>query len=64
MASYLPIAVGDTVDPQRLDLAIKTLFRTDLFADVALHLDPDGTLVVRVAASAMATMRLPMASDT
>ena len=42
--SYLPIAVGDTVDPARFDLAIKTLFRTDLFADVsAVHsnmLDP------------------------
>ena len=47
--SYLPIAVGDTVDPARLDLAIKTLFRTDLFADVGLTLQPDGTLVVRVA---------------
>ncbi len=49
VASYLPIAIGDTVDPQRLDLAIKTLFRTDLFADVGLTLMPDGTLVVRVA---------------
>ena len=47
--SYLPIAVGDTVDPERLDLAIKTLFHTDLFADVGLTLMPDGTLVVRVA---------------
>ena len=49
VASYLPIAVGDTVDPERLDLAIKTLFRTDLFADVAIRLEPDGTLIVRVA---------------
>ncbi len=49
VASYLPIAIGDTVDPPRLDLAIKTLFRTDLFADVGLTLQPDGTLVVRVA---------------
>ena len=49
VASYLPIAIGDTVDPERLDLAIKTLFRTDLFADVGLTLMPDGTLVVRVA---------------
>ena len=49
VVSYLPIAVGDTVDPARLDLAIKTLFRTDLFADVGLTLQPDGTLVVRVA---------------
>ena len=47
--SYLPIAIGDTIDPPRLDLAIKTLFRTDLFADVALTLQPDGVLLVRVA---------------
>ena len=49
VVSYLPIAVGDTVDPVRLDLALKTLFRTDLFADVGLTLEPDGTLLVRVA---------------
>ncbi len=49
VVSYLPIAVGDTIDPARLDLAIKTLFRTDLFSDVGLTLQPDGTLVVRVA---------------
>ena len=49
VASYLPIAVGDTVDSPRLDLALKTLLRTELFADVALTLQPDGTLDVRVA---------------
>ena len=49
VASYLPIAVGDTVDPARLDLAIKTLFRTDLFSDVRIELNPStGELVVRV----------------
>jgi outer membrane protein insertion porin family len=45
--SYLPIAVGDTVDPAKIDVALKTLFRTDLFADVQIELR--GTdLVVRV----------------
>lgn len=47
IASYLPIAPGDTVDPARIDLAVKTLFRTDLFADVQIALNgPD--LVVKV----------------
>jgi outer membrane protein insertion porin family len=45
--SYLPISLGDTVDPQKLDVALKTLFRTDLFSDVKLDLD-GSTLVVRV----------------
>ena len=47
--SYLPIAIGDTIDAPRLDLAIKTLLRTDLFSDAGLTLRDDGTLVVRVA---------------
>lgn len=45
--SYLPIAPGDTVDAARLDLAEKTLFRTDLFSDVRLETQGD-TLIVRV----------------
>jgi outer membrane protein insertion porin family len=45
--SYLPIQPGDTIDPARIDLAVKTLFRTDLFADVEIGLQ--GTdLIVRV----------------
>jgi len=45
--SYLPIQVGDSVDPAKIDLALKTLFRTDLFSDVKIDLQ--GTdLVVRV----------------
>lgn len=45
--SYLPLSVGDTVDPVKLDTALKALFRTDLFSDVKLDLQ--GTvLVVRV----------------
>jgi outer membrane protein insertion porin family len=45
--SYLPIQVGDTITPQQIDLAIKTLFRTDLFSDVSIELQ-NGDLVVRV----------------
>lgn len=45
--SYLPIQVGDTVDQARLDLALKTLTRTDLFSDVRIQLQGD-TLVVQV----------------
>jgi len=45
--SYLPIAVGDRVDSARIDDALKTLFKTDLFADVQIQLQ--GTdLIVRV----------------
>ena len=46
--SYLPIQPGDTVDSARIDVALKTLFRTDLFADVKIDLQPNGDLVVRV----------------
>jgi outer membrane protein insertion porin family len=47
VVSYLPIAAGDTVDAARIDLALKTLYRTDLFADVGIELQGDN-LVVRV----------------
>lgn len=46
--SYLPITVGERVDSQRIDDALKTLFRTDLFADVQIQLQ-DADLIVRVA---------------
>jgi len=45
--SYLPIQIGDTVDSARLDLALKTLTRTDLFSDVRIQLQGD-TLLVQV----------------
>ena len=45
IVSYLPIAVGDTVDPARIDLALKTLFRTDLFADVRIELQGSDLIV-------------------
>ncbi len=43
--SYLPIQVGDRVDPARIDLALKTLYRTDLFADVAIRLDGSDLII-------------------
>src|SRR3569832_1644462 len=47
IGSYLPIQEGDTVAGQRIDLAAKTLFRTDLFSDVQITLQ--GTdLIVKV----------------
>jgi outer membrane protein insertion porin family len=48
VVSYLPIQVGDTVDPSKIDLALKALFRTDLFSDVKIELQSDGTLMVTV----------------
>ena len=45
--SYLPVQVGDTVDQAKLDLALKTLTRTELFSDVRIQLQGD-TLVIQV----------------
>ena len=47
VVSYLPVAPGETVDAAKLDLAIKALFRTDLFSDVKIDLQ-NGDLVVTV----------------
>lgn len=46
--SYLPVQPGDTVDPITLDVAVRTLYRTDLFADVQIGLQPNGDLLVEV----------------
>ena len=45
--SYLPIQPGDTVDPVTLDVAVRTLSRTGLFADVQLGVQ-NGDLVVQI----------------
>jgi outer membrane protein insertion porin family len=45
--SYLPIQPGETVDPAKIDLALKSLFRTDLFADVKIDME-GADLVVTV----------------
>ncbi len=47
--SYLPVSVGDTADATRIDAALKTLARTELFSDERIELDPKtGDLMVRV----------------
>ncbi len=45
--SYLLLGPGDVFDPARMDLSLKTLFATGLFADVTIRADGD-TLVVTV----------------
>ncbi|PHR93420.1 MAG: outer membrane protein assembly factor BamA [Robiginitomaculum sp.] len=47
VASYLLIAPGDRYSEQRIDLSIKTLFATGLFADVLIEPN-DGDLIIRV----------------
>jgi len=47
--SYLPIQPGDVVDDAVINLAVRTLFRTDHFSDVQIALQPNGTLVIQVA---------------
>lgn len=46
--NYLPIRVGDMVDDAAINLAVRTLFRTDHFSDVQIALQPNGTLLVQV----------------
>ena len=36
IVSYLPFQTGSTVDAEMIDLAVKTLYRTDLFSDVQI----------------------------
>jgi outer membrane protein insertion porin family len=43
--SYLPINPGQTVDPSKIDAAVKALFRTDLFSDVQVELRGSDLLV-------------------
>ncbi len=45
--SYLPVQPGETMDPAKADLALKALFRTDLFSDVKVDLQ-GGDLVITV----------------
>lgn len=48
IASYLVVHPGDRADPQLLDVGLKTLFNTGLFADVALQMQPDNSLLIEV----------------
>ncbi|MBU1378020.1 MAG: outer membrane protein assembly factor BamA [Alphaproteobacteria bacterium] len=45
--SYLPIQPGEPVDSAKIDLALKALFRTDLFSDVKIDFQ-NGDLIVTV----------------
>lgn len=47
IASYLLIAPGDPYSEERIDLSLKTLFATGLFADVLIEPN-DGNVVIRV----------------
>ncbi|WP_395648342.1 outer membrane protein assembly factor BamA [Terricaulis sp.] len=47
ITSYLLVRPGDTFDPERIDLSLKTLFATGLFADVQIE-QRDADLVVTV----------------
>ncbi len=37
ISSYLQVSPGDTFDPERIDMSIKTLFATGLFSDVQIE---------------------------
>jgi len=47
ITSYLLVRPGDTFDPERIDLSLKTLFATGLFADVQIE-QREADLVVSV----------------
>ena len=47
VVSYLPVQTGEAVDSAKIDLALKALFRTDLFSDVKIDFQ-NGDLIVTV----------------
>ena len=47
IVSYLPVQAGERVDSAKIDLALKALFRTDLFSDVKVDFQ-SGDLIVTV----------------
>ncbi len=46
--SYLPFQPGVTVDAQLIDVAVKTLYRTDLFSDVQIAMNGDNMVITVV----------------
>ena len=46
--NYLPVNIGDRLDQQRVQEALRAVYRTEFFRDVELRWD-DGTLIVAVA---------------
>ncbi|HEX7944664.1 MAG TPA: outer membrane protein assembly factor BamA, partial [Phenylobacterium sp.] len=45
--SYLPVSIGETIDSAKADLAVKALYRTDLFSDVTVAYQ-NGDMIVTV----------------
>lgn len=50
IVSYLPFQTGSTVDAEMIDLAVKTLYRTDLFSDVQIAMNGSEMVVTVVEA--------------
>ncbi|WP_375203127.1 outer membrane protein assembly factor BamA [Hyphococcus sp.] len=48
VGSYLPLQPGMPADQELLDLSLKTLFRTGLFSDVQLEMQPNNVLLITV----------------
>jgi len=48
VGSYLPLQPGMPADEELLDLSLKTLFRTGLFSDVRLEMQPNDILLITV----------------
>lgn len=48
IASYLVVRPGQQADPQLLDVGLKTLFNTGLFADVTMAMQANGMLLIEV----------------
>ncbi|MFC2953076.1 outer membrane protein assembly factor BamA [Marinicaulis aureus] len=48
VGSYLPLQPGMPADEELLDLSLKTLFRTGLFSDVKLEMQPNNVLLITV----------------
>ena len=49
VGSYLPLQAGMPAEEELLDLSLKTLFRTGLFSDVKLEMQPNNILLIQVA---------------
>ena len=56
--SYLDITEGGTVSEEKLNDALKQLYATGLFEDVAFNVTPDGTLMINVMESPVIGERL------
>ena len=48
VGSYLPLQAGMPADPELLDLTLKTLYNTGLFADVSIEMQPNGALLINL----------------